>query len=130
MAVTFLNDKELKKYDEFYDLIQDIIKYFEDAKDYSGFPTLPNSYTKLIDLYNESDKDEKRFMFCYLFTSLKTTRLRNVGSNFVTSILRSTVFLFLRVQITCLDFVDLSFNRRSCDMQKRLSRKSKIAKPT
>lgn len=55
------------------------------------------------------------FLYSYFFTSLKTSRLRVVLSNFFSSSFRSTFFLFLRVKRTRPEGL-FTFIRFTCDI--------------
>ena len=72
---------------------------------------------KEYSIFNEEKvKTAFRRPFIYFFASLKVMCLRSFLLYFLSSILRSTFFLFLRLQYTSPVSLFLSWMSRSCDI--------------
>lgn len=63
-------EKELICYDEFRYWVEDLIQKFVDAKEYNGYPMLPNNWLDGIKIYDKSDNDEKRWIVTHAINLL------------------------------------------------------------
>ena len=65
---TIVNGKEFKDYDKFERLIKHLEKEFIDQKEYVGYPHLPKDYNDGLEIYENTDADQQKYIFGYLYT--------------------------------------------------------------
>jgi hypothetical protein len=73
---TIVNGKEYKYYDIFESWLNDLKQDFINQKDYKGFPVLPENNLNGLDIYDNADADERRFIFHLLLVEF-TEALRH-----------------------------------------------------
>jgi hypothetical protein len=73
---TILNGIELRHYDAFQEWMRSVIRYFESAKGYAGWPQLPNNWLDGKDIYDAASEHEKG-MIAFSAMSMMTECLRH-----------------------------------------------------
>ena len=60
---TVINDKEYKYYDKFIKWTENLKEGFIIQKDYVGYPLLPSNSDYGLEIYDNADPEERRFIF-------------------------------------------------------------------
>ena len=68
---TIINGKEYKYYDKFTKWIKNLKEGFIVQKDYKGYPTLPSNSDYGLEIYDNADSEERRFIFHTLITQFE-----------------------------------------------------------